>query len=303
MKLLEKLINTFSVSANENKIKEVIKESLEGASCEISEDNIGNLIAKKSGNGIKIGVFAPQDLAGGIVTYKDKEKIRFVSVGDINEAKFINMTAVFENGKKGFIYCEDINNLSFDNMYIDACGLDETQVGDVFLLKGEIFSDDEKIIAVGAGDKACLYALIEALKEENKNDITAVFASRSHVGFKGAAAAAENMDSDICICLGESENDFGSILLTVKGKNMLSDEKAASLIEKLLKEENILFKREVNLNTSSPAGLIKKASGSRCVSVNLPVKYKKSPYTAVSKKDINELVKALKKLFKAQVNL
>ena len=69
--LLKKLMFTSGVSGREHSIREVIKNEITPYADEISVDPVGNLIARKKGNGKKIMFAAHMDEIGYFVTFID----------------------------------------------------------------------------------------------------------------------------------------------------------------------------------------------------------------------------------------
>ena len=84
----------------ENYIEEEIKDYVD----EIRIDDLGNLIARKKGNGKKIMIAAHMDQIGLMVTDIDENGfLRFTNIGGISPFITLSQQVIFENGTVGVI--------------------------------------------------------------------------------------------------------------------------------------------------------------------------------------------------------
>ena len=121
MELLRKLTQCPGASGNEKAICELIKNEIKDYVDEITVDVLGNLIARKKGNGKKIMFAAHMDEIGVVVTAIDnKGFIRFSNVGGLYTKNLIGRRVIFSDGTTGVIYSEEENkNSMIGKMYID----------------------------------------------------------------------------------------------------------------------------------------------------------------------------------------
>ena len=85
LELIKKLMFTPSVSGCEDKIREVIKNEITPYADEVTVDALGNLIARKKGNGKKIMFCAHMDEIGFFVTsISSNGNVNVSPVGGIN---------------------------------------------------------------------------------------------------------------------------------------------------------------------------------------------------------------------------
>ena len=116
--ILEKLINTVSVSGDEEEISNVIRKLIEGYADEIKTDALGNLIALKKNcrgdfqspdaHAKKVMIAAHMDEIGFIVTFiEDSGFLRISPVGGIDWNAVAFGEVLFKNGVVGVIIPEE----------------------------------------------------------------------------------------------------------------------------------------------------------------------------------------------------
>lgn len=309
MELLEKLCSVNAVSAHEEDLAVLIQNELAGYVDEIKTDCLGNIIANKKGNGKKIMITARMDEAGGLVTFvEDGGKIRFNFAGEYELLQALNMTAVFKNGKKGIICADDgksLPDVKASDMYVDmGDNYSDIGIGDVFSICAESILTENAVMAKSAGERSGVYALICAVKElENAdNDIYAVFTARSKVGFKGAKTAAQDIEPDIAICIGDTAEKNSikcgcGIVFNLKSANSISDKEISDKAACIAEENNIGYVCDVSKDDLSECALIKKAGGGvKTFGVSIPVKYKNAPRQSVLRKDITAMTEFIVKI-------
>ena len=196
-KLLKGLVTTYGPSGNETKICNYIKEQIENYVDEIIIDNLGNLIARKKGNGKKIMIAAHMDQIGLMITdIDDNGFLRFTNIGGISPIVSLNQHVIFENGVVGIIAMEpmeDISKIKLSNLFIDIGVKDKKEaeslvnIGDICVYLSH-YSENENVIFTGAiDDRIGCYVAIEAIKriKNYKNDLYFVFTVQEEVGLRG----------------------------------------------------------------------------------------------------------------------
>ena len=125
MEFLKKLCSVNSVSGNEEKVAEIIKNEISEYVDEIYTDVMGNLIAVKKGSETsrKFMLAAHMDEIGVMVTFiDDKGYLRFTNLGGVKTDYLCGRAVIFDNGVKGIVFKEDNVELSkakLGNFYID----------------------------------------------------------------------------------------------------------------------------------------------------------------------------------------
>src|SRR5699024_3080746 len=153
--LLNDLTNVYSPSSNEDRIREFIENEIKDYVDEVEVDALGNLIARKKGNGKKIMLAAHMDQIGLMITAIDKKGfLRFTNVGGISPDISLSQKVVFENGTVGVIYTEpmeDSSRIELDKMYIDigAFSKEEAEqkvkIGDICVYKSG-YEENENVV-------------------------------------------------------------------------------------------------------------------------------------------------------------
>lgn len=212
MNLLKKLTQAFAVSGSEDSIHELISAEIASYVDEIYTDNLGNLIAHKSGNGKKILFTAQTDEIGVMVTYiEDNGFLRFAPVGKFQPESALHQKVIFPNGTVGVICAEigtDVSGeLKFTSMYIDIGTVSSEDTlkyvahGDTAMFIGMFIKTPAALISKSLGCRASVYILIEAAKriKNNANDLYFVFTSRNQIGYKGNMVVGYNIEPDYAV--------------------------------------------------------------------------------------------------------
>ncbi len=211
VKTLNALLSTFGPSGNEEAVREFIKSEIKDYVDELHEDALGNLIARKTGNGKKIMLAGHMDQIGLMVTYIDKKGfLRFTNIGGISPTISLSQRVIFSNGTIGVIgseHLESIKDLKLDKMFIDigANSKDEAEkivgIGDVCGYYNSPVIDDHKVISPCLDDRIGCYIMMETIKnlKDSPNDLYFVFTVQEELGLRGAKTAAYRIEPDIGI--------------------------------------------------------------------------------------------------------
>lgn len=209
--LLKELCSIYSPSGNETRVRELIEDEIKDLVDEIYTDSLGNLIARKKGNGKKLMLAGHMDQIGLMVTFIDEKGfLRFTNVGGISTSISLSQRVIFENGIVGVIgseHLESLKDLKLDKLYIDigAASREEAEkmvsIGDVAVYYSDFIVDGKKVITPALDDRIGCFIMIEALKhmKENKHDLYFVFTTQEELGIRGAKTAAYAVDPDFGI--------------------------------------------------------------------------------------------------------
>ncbi|NBG88752.1 M42 family metallopeptidase [Isachenkonia alkalipeptolytica] len=208
---LDTLLSTYGPSGNEEAVRELIKSEIKDYVDELHVDALGNLIARKKGQGKKIMLAGHMDQIGLMVTYIDKEGfMRFTNVGGISPTISLSQRVVFENGTIGVIgseHLESLKDLKLDKMYIDI-GANSKQEAEELVNIGDVCGyfeppviDDQKVISPSLDDRIGCYIMMETIKnlKDSVNDLFFVFTVQEELGLRGAKTAAYRVEPDIGI--------------------------------------------------------------------------------------------------------
>ena len=108
MELLAKLTQAYGASGNESVVRDIIISEIKKYCDDYEVDAMGNLIAHKKGNGVKVMFAAHMDEIGIIVTHIDKNGyLRFSKVGGLYIRDLVHRRVRFSNGVVGVIGSEE----------------------------------------------------------------------------------------------------------------------------------------------------------------------------------------------------
>ncbi|MTI48141.1 M42 family metallopeptidase [Sporosalibacterium faouarense] len=327
-KLLKKLVDTYSPSGNEERIKDVITEEIKGLVDEIKVDALGNLIARKKGNGKKIMIAGHMDQIGLMITdIDDKGFLRFTNVGGISPHISLNQRVIFENGTVGIIHVEHIEDMSkmkLDKMFIDigATNKDEAEkkvnIGDVCVYHTEYYENENRVMTKCLDDRVGCFIMIEALKkmQDTDNDVYMVFTVQEEVGLRGAKTSAYGINPDIGIAIdvtgtGDTPKarrmavslDKGTAI-KVKDRSIMVHPKVKKLMADVAKENNIKHQFEVLEYGGTDSGAIHLTrEGVPSGVISIPTRYIHSSSEVASKEDINNSIELLIKIIEKNIEL
>lgn len=316
--LLKRLVEAFSPSGDEMKIAEIIESEIKEYVDEINIDRLGNLIARKKGNGKKIMIAAHMDQIGLLITdIDDKGFLRFTNVGGISPYISLGQRVVFKDGLIGTINVEpikDMSKLKLENMFIDigASSKEDAEkkvvIGDFCVYESQYYEGENRVVSGCLDDRIGCYVLIEAIKnlKEAKNDIYFVFTTQEEVGLRGAKVSAYSINPDFGIAVdvtgtGDTPKakpfaislDKGAAI-KVKDQSIIVNPAVKNFMVKVAKEDKIDYQLEVLERGGTDSGAINLArEGVPAGVISVPTRYVHSTNETVSKSDVNNCIKLL----------
>ena len=326
--LLKELVGIYGPASNEKPIREYIENEIKDYVDEIEVDSLGNLIARKKGNGKKVMISAHMDQIGlMIIDIDDKGFLRFTNVGGISPYISISQKVVFENGTVGVIYHEpvdDISKLKLENMYIDigAFSKEEAEkkvsIGDICIYKTDFEENENVVFTRYLDDRVGCFIAIEAIKNISNpvNDLYFVFSTQEEVGSRGAKTAAYKIDPDIGIALDVTAHGdtpkakrFAVGLnkgaaIKVKDNSIICHPKIRELLVNIAKENEIPYQMEVLEFGGTDSGAIHiSREGVPSGVISIPTRYVHSTVEMASKNDITNCLKLLIKFLENEINI
>lgn len=326
--LLKKLLTTYSPSGNEDRVRELIKNEVKDYVDEIEEDNLGNLICRKKGNGKRVMIAAHMDQIGLMVTDIEKEGfLRFTNIGGISPLMSYGQKVIFENGTVGVVYAEEKKELAkikLENMYIDigatnkeeAMGL--TNIGDSCVYYSEYVENENQVISGALDDRIGCYIAIEAIKNLPKTDkdIYFTFTVQEELGLRGAKTAAYSIEPDLGIALditgaGDTPeaNRFAVSLgkgaaIKARDNSIIVNPKVKNLMVETAKEKKIDYQIEVLEFGGTDSGAIHLSrEGVLSGVISVPTRYVHSPVEVISKKDVISCIDLLTAILEKDLSL
>ncbi|MBQ3390963.1 MAG: M42 family metallopeptidase [Clostridia bacterium] len=285
MELFKKMVETLSVSGNEEALADLIEREVAPYADEITRDVMGNLIVrKKSANpsAKKFMLSAHMDEIGMMVTYAEETGyLRFANVGGLRPVFLIGQPVLFKNGVRGTVMYEtkvEPKDLKLDSLYIDigAEGREEAlsmvSVGDVCAPAGAVFNiGAHRFAGKSLDNKISCYVLIRALQKlkETAYDAYFVFSTQEELGLRGATTAAYAIDPDFGIAIDvtgvgdmpnmAAPNDVKlgkGAAIKVRDSSVICSRQMVSFLRDCAKEAEIPFQMEVLLYGGTDAGVI-----------------------------------------------
>lgn len=309
MELLRKLTACDAPSGCEAGITELIKNEIKDFADEVYEDALGNLIARKKGNGKKVMFAAHCDEIGIIVTFiDDKGFLRFADVGGLFLRNLVNRKVRFENGIIGVIGTEEENEKrAMSKMYIDigAKTKEEAEklvsVGDSAVFVGDFYVQGNRIISKALDNRVGCWVLIEALKKvKSDNDLYFVFTTQEEVGLRGARTAAYSINPDYALAVDITDTGdtpkcpkmavklgAGAAVKVMDYSVITSPEVREKLIE-LAKNNEIKYQLEIMTEGGTDAGVIHfTGNGVKTGGISIPTRYIHSPSEMIDRDDLD----------------
>ena len=325
---LKKLVSIYGPSGNEETIREYIKEEIEDYVDEIIVDTMGNLIARKKGNGKKVMIAAHMDQIGLMINHIDDSGfLRFTNIGGISPFISLGQNIIFGNGTVGIISAEpmeDISKIKLSNMFIDI-GVNSKEeaekhvsIGDVCIYKSQYEENENFVFTPYLDDRVGCYIAIEAIKEikDPKQDLYFVFTVQEEVGLRGAKTSAYRIEPDIGIALdvtGSGDTPKAKPFavglgkgtgIKVKDNSILTHPKLKNLMVEVAKENNIPYQMEVLEFGGTDSGAIHLTKeGVITGAISVPTRYVHSTNEMASKNDIVNSINLLIKLLEGDLKI
>ncbi|NLX71655.1 MAG: M42 family metallopeptidase [Clostridiales bacterium] len=327
--LLKKLTEAYGPSGNEEVIRDIIRDEIKDYVDEIRVDTLGNLIAVKKGNGVKVMLAAHMDQIGFMVTHIDDNGfLRFTRIGGISVGNSINRRVVFKNGVTGVVsYDGDVDRLSdikLDKMYIDigASNREEAEkevaIGDVAVYYSPFTENIGKYVSMAMDDRVGCALLIETARrlKSSPHEIYFVFTVQEELGVRGAKTSAYALNPDIGIAVdvtgtGDTPKARpmavklgGGPAIKVKDALVLAHPRVKELMVKRAKELGIPYQMEILDAGGTDAGAIHLTrEGIPSGVLSIPCRYVHSDSEMVDAGDIENGVKLMLKILEGEIDI
>ena len=312
--LLKKLMFTPSVSGREEKIREVIYNEIKDYCDEISTDAMGNLIARKKGNGKKIMFCAHMDEIGFFATYITGDgNIKVSAVGGIDTLSAAYGSVVSENGVRGVLIPSSTKEVpKCDDMYIDIGAKNKKQaeklvkMGDFFVCEPKLEKlQNQRYIGRPFDDRVGCAILVDAIKKvKSENDLYFVFSVQEEVGGRGAKPATFAIAPDYGIALdvtmvgekgGPSSMDVKlgkGCAIKIKDTSLISSPELVSKMREIAENEKIKYQNEILPAGGTDGSPMQIAGrGAKVSVISIPTAHIHTSSEMVDMFDIKEAVK------------
>ncbi len=321
MQSLKELTQLSGVSGNEREVREYILDKIKNKCDDIVVDTMGNIIAKKCGNGKndkKIMVAAHMDEVGLICSNITEDGfLKFKAVGGIDPKVLVSKRVLVGKNKiPGVIGFKAVHlqtpeernaPVKMTALYIDIGAktkeeaLSVVSKGDYITFKSdwrELGSSSVKAKALD--DRAGCAAMLKLMEESYDFDTYFVFTVQEEVGLRGATIASHRVNPDIALVLeattcsdvpGVEEKDYstklgGGAVLSFMDRSTMYDKGLVKLLEKIAKEKNVPYQFKRTTAGGNDSGAIHTSrAGVRTACISLPARYIHSPASVIAKSD------------------
>ncbi len=317
MELLKQLTQATAVSGSENAVISIIKNEIKDFVDEMYTDSLGNLIARKQGNGKKLLFSAHTDEIGLMANYIDDNGfVYFSPVGGVDVYASLYQRVVFENGVCGTVCFENKTDVKKDLkesvMYIDigAKNKDEAlkliSYGDTASFVGEYHETEKQVVSKALDNRAGVYILIESIKRIRTSpyDLYFLFSSQEEIGLRGAKVAAYSIEPDIAVSVdvtdtGDtpgcevSEVKIGNgAAIKIMDKSVITHKAYRDFMTNCAIDADISYQFEILNFGGTDAGAMQTVkSGAITGAISLPVRYIHTTCERADKNDIKSCVK------------
>ncbi len=312
MELLKRLTACNAPSGCEKGIAELIKEEIKPYADEVYTDALGNLIARKKGNGKKVMFAAHCDEIGVIITFIDEKGfLRFSDVGGLYLRNLVNRKVCFENGVIGVIGTEEKNEKrELSKMFIDIGAKNreeaekQVKIGDAAAFVGDFYVQNNNVVSKALDNRSGCYVLIEALKKvKSENDLYFVFTTQEEVGLRGArtAAYAINPEYALSVDITDTGDTPKAAKMAVKlgegaaikvmDYSVITSPEVRDILVKLAEDNKIPYQREIMTEGGTDAGVIHfTRAGVKTGGISIPTRYIHSPSEMINIDDLNACI-------------
>lgn len=318
MKLLKKLTAADGVSGNEEEICKVIIDEIKDFCDEYTVDAMGNLIAHKKGDGVKVMLAAHMDEIGVMVTYIDDNGFaRFSPIGGLYVKELVHRRVRFANGTIGVIGSEEKEfdkKPEFSKLYIDVGASSKKEaeqlisIGTPAAFTGETVVSGKTVISKALDNRAGCYMLIKAMQsiKKPKNDLYFVFTTQEEVGLRGAKAAAYSVDPKYAVAVDVTDTGDtpecpvmavklgGGAAIKVMDRSVMCDADVRCAMIEAAKKHRIKYQLEIMADGGTDAGAIHLTrAGVKTGGISLPTRYVHSSSETANTDDLKACVKLL----------
>ncbi len=329
--LVKRLTETYGPSGYEHRIRDLIQSEIKGAADEARVDALGNLIARKKGNGganrKKVMLAAHMDEIGVMVTHVDENGfLRFASIGGVFPINLNGSRCLFANGVIGVFGREKKDatrsEVKMEHMFIDVGATNANEapvsVGDAAGFWRDFSDLGDRMIAKAMDDRIGCAVLIETMLQLKKSphDIYFVFTVQEEVGMRGATTSAYGVQPDLAIAVdvtdtGDTpESTTMAVALgkgpaiKVKDSGMLAHAGVKNLLVETAQQSKIPYQLEVLVGGTTDAMAMQTTrEGIPAGVVSIPSRYLHTPSEMVDFNDVQNSVKLLANLLGKPIKL
>ncbi|NLF00307.1 MAG: M42 family metallopeptidase [Anaerolineales bacterium] len=318
--LIRRLVETYSPSGSEERVRDVIRAEVEPLADEVRVDPLGSLVARKrgTGEGQRIVLAAHMDEIGVMVTYVDEKGFaRFTSVGGVRSLSSVGARVAFANGTVGVIGLEEKRDdpdkiPSLAQLFIDVGATSREDcpvaVGDAAVFVRPLDKQGTRLIAKAMDDRIGCTVLIETLRglKHTPHDVYFVFSVQEETSLSGARTSTYGIDPQMAIAVDVT--DTGDVpecepmavslgkgpAIKVQDSGMVAHPAVRDLMVHRAKDAGIPYQMEVlTAGTTDAAAMQLVRAGVPAGCLSIPCRYIHTPSEMVDAADVANGVRLL----------
>lgn len=304
-------------SGTESDIQEALLKHVRDVADETFVDTLGNIVARKHGEGPHVMLAAHADEVGVMVIHIEENGfLRVIGVGDVKPHTLVGRHVRFTNGVTGVVGVDSkvkLSDLTLDHLYIDI-GVEDAEAAKKHIRIGSeaVMGEDAttltktRLAGRALDNRVGCAIAIEAFKQTAAQgaNVSVVFTAQQTVGARGAKTAAYRLRPDLALIIdaapaGDMPNadrmelklGAGPAVKIMDGTAIVPLAVKEHLVESAAKA-GISIQYEVWPRGLSDAGSVQlSVDGIDVGGVSYPARYVGSPSTVVDLRDAEAAVK------------
>ncbi len=332
--LLKKLTEAQGVPSREERVRKLVRAQLESLTDEQHVDALGNVIARRRGNGPKVMLAAHMDEIGFLVRHVDERGfLRLEPVGGFDPKTLVAQRVIVHtegNDLPGLVGTKPVHALTDEerkkplelkHLFVDL-GLPgervkaQVDLGDFVTLEQRFKRIGDLVSCKALDDRVGLFVMLEAMRKcrGTNADVYAVATVQEEVGLRGAHTSAFGVAPDIGVALdvtvaadvpGSSEDEYVTRLgqgaaIKVKDGSHISHPGLVRAFRRLAREAEIPHQLELlPKGGTDAAGLQLARDGAAAITLSIPTRYLHSVVEASHVRDIEACIDLLARFLEA----
>ncbi len=327
--LIKRLVEAYGPSGFEDQVREMIRREVQPYADDITVDAMGNLIARKTGDGsgLKVMIAAHMDEIGVMVTHiTEKGFLRFTNIGGVRPHTLMGARVRFADGTLGVVYSEKVDSVSqihpLGKHYIDvgASGPDDcpVEVGAAACFERSFVARGDHYTAKSMDDRIGCVVAIETMQRlaASPHEVFFVFSVQEEVGTRGAETAANALAPDVGIAVdvtlaGDPPGaptiavKLGAgTAIKVKDSGMIAHAGLVRHMRRVAEEAGIDYQLEVlELGSTDARSMQIAGAGSAAGCVSIPCRYVHSQSETVAASDVEGSIRLLTEILSNPIEL
>ena len=211
--LLDRLLRAHGPSGHEHLAFDVVREAVAGVA-EVESDSVGNLVARRTGEGPLLALFAHLDVIGAAVAHVGDDALIAVHQLGSWRANVAYGQRVEIRTSKGAVpgviarKVKDNEKVEWGQLYVDIGGKDGDDArslvapGDpMVVLAPPVELANGRLASRTLDNRAGVYVALEVLRRAEAANVAVVAAAQEELGAYGAQAAAHSLRPDVAIAI------------------------------------------------------------------------------------------------------